>query len=634
MMGLRRTVLIGSVVLAVGVACWAEDFFPTAARREAFLRALAKQDENYDPAEQMLQGPFSSPGYHTTLTGGTVHRTRQSLGYAVALLDAGGAERLARAEQILTRVIDLQDQDPDSRTYGIWPWFLEEPLDQMSPPDWNWADFCGTQLLQVAIDHMNRLPMNLREQVRESILHAARSIKKRNVGPGYTNIALMGTYVTLVAGERFGVRELSDYGKQRLRRFFEYTQERGSFSEYNSPTYTLVAIEEISRMRSHVRDAASQALLDTLNDFAWHHVARRFHPPTKQWAGPHSRSYATLLRDSALAFIQRGTGNADIRFVPTAKVWESIDAHRIKLQCPEDHDEKFIELDEPRQEVEAFVLNPPKQHSIVGTTYLHPYYTLGSVNIGDLWNQRRPLVAYWKAAGGPAALRLRCLHDGYDYASAGIFTVQDRNVVLGAVVFATDRGDTHISLDRIRDATIRARDLRVRLQFEGDLDDLKLPAQFDLAKDRGATIDEPIHFTSGKVAGTFCVHEAEFDRLSVSLETGRDADAAWVDIVLYPGPGREFDFSEIDEAVVIFTLSLNAPAGVAPTVKPDVAMGIAYAPLTATERTTARHKWTWQRPNETNLSLTIPITPLPTNQQETTAAAKINTQNPWDATSD
>ena len=63
-------------------------------------------------------------------------------------------------------------------------------------------------------------------------------------------------------------------------------------------------------------------------------------------------------------------------------------------------------------------------------------------------------------------------------------------------------------------------------------------------------------------------------------------------------------------------------------------MGIAYAPLTATERTTARHKWTWQRPNETNLSLTIPITPLPTNQQETTAAAKINTQNPWDATSD
>ena len=62
----------------------------------------------------------------------------------------------------------------------------------MSVPDWNWADFCGTQLLQVAIDHKDRLPADLQQQVKDSILYAGRAIKRRNVGPGYTNIAVMG----------------------------------------------------------------------------------------------------------------------------------------------------------------------------------------------------------------------------------------------------------------------------------------------------------------------------------------------------------------------------------------------------------------------------------------------------------
>jgi len=225
------------LTLLLSTQCLAAEFFPSEARRQAFLRALEQQDKNYDPNERMLRAPFSSPGYHTTLRGGTVHRPRETLECAVALLDSGAPERLKHAEAILRRVIALQDQDPNSRTYGIWPWFLEEALNHMSPPDWNRADFCGTQLLQVTLDHLDRLPADLRQQVKDSILHAARSIVRRNVGPGYTNIALMGTYVTLVAGERFGVPDLLDYGKQRLRRFHDYTKEKGSFSEYNSPGY-------------------------------------------------------------------------------------------------------------------------------------------------------------------------------------------------------------------------------------------------------------------------------------------------------------------------------------------------------------------------------------------------------------
>ena len=58
-------------------------------------RALEVWDPRYDPDECMVRQPFSSPGYHTVYTGPTVHPTRSSLEYALALLDSGDPERLA-----------------------------------------------------------------------------------------------------------------------------------------------------------------------------------------------------------------------------------------------------------------------------------------------------------------------------------------------------------------------------------------------------------------------------------------------------------------------------------------------------------------------------------------------------------
>ncbi|HEY5914085.1 MAG TPA: hypothetical protein VJA21_26150 [Verrucomicrobiae bacterium] len=208
---------------------------PTETERLQLIEAVKKLNEQYDPQERMIRRAFSSPGYHTTLKGGQVHPTRDSLSYAVALLNTEAPEWQKEAEEILRKVISLQDQDPNSKTYGIWSWFLEEPLDRMSPPDWNWADFCGVQLLQVALFHRSRLPADLAERVDAAIRHAARSIQRRNVGPGYTNIALMGTYVTLIAAELYGLDDLREYAIQRLRRFHDYTLEQGAFTEYNSP---------------------------------------------------------------------------------------------------------------------------------------------------------------------------------------------------------------------------------------------------------------------------------------------------------------------------------------------------------------------------------------------------------------
>ncbi len=583
--------------------CSAAKLFSSPQQKAGFLEALNEQDARYDPAEKMIRRPFSSPGYHTTLKSGYVHPPRDSLNYAVALLDSGEPPRLKRAQDILRKVISLQDQDPNSRTYGIWSWFAEEPLEKMSPPDWNWADFCGTQLLQVAHDHMHRLPDELQRQVKDSIIHAAHSIKHRNVGPGYTNIAIMGTYVTLSAGELFGVDELTDYGKKRLKRFYDYTFEQGSFREYNSPTYTAVAINELSRMLRHVKDPASKKLLRKLNRFAWYHLARHFHPPSRQWSGPHSRCYATLLRDSTLAFIQRATNNRVI-FLPDSEIFESLDAHRIGAECPDEFFHYFTDLPSPRLEVETFTRNAPDKHDIIGTTYLHPDYTLGSVNIGDLWNQRRPLLAYWNTDTGPVAMRLRCLHDDYDYSSASIFTIQDKSDILGAVVFATDRGDTHISLDRLKNATIKVKDLRLRLQFEGAIDHLKFPSK--------TALNRTLHFSAGPVSCDFQIPRAVFGVYPIKTELGRDSNSAWLDVILYEGEEKDINFAEISDAAVIFALSIASQ------------QKARTSSIEHSVNTNGRITAIWH-----NMSLTIPTNPMKTSDQRAAASAEKDGQNLW-----
>lgn len=510
----------------------------------------------------MIRRPFSSPGYHTTLKGGDVHPTRDSLSYAVALLDTGDPELLARAEATLRRVIALQDQNPDSKTYGIWSWFLEEPLDKMSPPDWNWADFCGVQLLQVALDHRHRLAPDLAVQVDAAIKHAARSIQRRNVGPGYTNIAIMGAYVTLVAAELYQLADLREYALKRWHAFHAFTKQSGAFSEYNSPTYTIVALKELGRMRQHVQNPEARQLIEDIYRLAWEEIAHHFHLPTRQWAGPHSRAYRTLLPSDTLALIQRST-EGRVPFFASEPV-PAQDEHRVLTPCPGDLESFFTKLDRPREVVKTFVKAEPP---VVGTTLLDPKFALGSVNRGDLWNQRRALLAYWGTAEKPSYLQLRFLHDGYDFAAAQFFSVQRGGDVLAGVNFATDGGDTHPSLDRIKSATIRAKDLRLRFEFGGEAGRFVFTTP--------AKLSDPADLRFDDLRLRLAVPYARFDPAQGRWDTGRDEAkrTAWCDVVLHAGVEKEFRLDQLEQAVVGMLVSFLIEGRQPPVAQAEISDG-------------------------------------------------------------
>ncbi|MHB8902948.1 MAG: hypothetical protein ACYC6Y_29660, partial [Thermoguttaceae bacterium] len=193
---------VAAVVLGV-VACAGES---ASTKRDAYLESCAG---GYSDEHQMLGMPFHSPGYHSQIAEGTwVHPTRQSLAYAVALVDRGDSKDLERAEKIIRKVLTLQVTDPGHPYYGIWPWLLEEPVDKMSPPDRNWADFLGAQIAVLLKEYPERLPGGLVEAMRTSLRHAAVEIRKRDVQPNYTNIAIMGGGVCAAAGELLGDNDL------------------------------------------------------------------------------------------------------------------------------------------------------------------------------------------------------------------------------------------------------------------------------------------------------------------------------------------------------------------------------------------------------------------------------------------
>jgi len=536
----------------------------TGSQKQSLLAALQKADQDYDPSVQMIRSKPATVGYHTTVNTGVVHPTRDSLAYAAALLDSGEPARLARAKEILERVIVLQDQDPKHNTYGIWSWYLEEPLEKMSPPDWNWADFCGVQLLACWINHRDRLDADLSAKVQIAMLHAARSIQRRDVTLGYTNIAIMGTYVTLTAAEQLNISDLGEYARQRLHRLHRHYMEQGSFNEYNSPTYSIVALAELCRMLLHVRGEEEKRLIRDLHDLLWKHIAVHFHAPTRQWAGPHSRCYETDLRrrKDILAFLEVGLGRHG-HLLAEDPLPLGLDHYRLPIHCPPALRPFFTRLSKPRAVLETF-FKDAKGLATEGNTYLHPRFSLGTVNMGDFWRQKRPILAYWGTTLQPCYLQVRFLHDGYDYCSAIPFTVQREGKALTVVVFATDYGDTHPSLDKVKNAAIRAKDLRLRIELGGVVQGISM-------EKRDAPF-EHFQIMQNRLLIRIIPGPGSFNSREIIWKAQHQEHLNCLDAVIYEGDERVIHWDTISPAYLSFALDILPGRGSALLPFPSISL--------------------------------------------------------------
>ena len=539
----------------------------TAQEMEVVMKEVERYDLKYDSAFHLLWA-IQNKHYHSDFQEETkVHSVRSSLGYAEALLDSRKPEYHERAFNVLRAVIALQDQDTESKTCGVWPYSLEEPLAaKKTPADRNWADFSAVPIIGIINNHSDILPSDLKEKTQKALLLASQAIRKRDVRPDYTNISLMGLYVCYMTADMYNDTDLMDYARKRLKAFYDCTVLNKGFIEYNSPAYFKLSLDEVLRLKKHVINNEDLTMLGFIYHTGWNVIARHYHQPTAQWAGPHGRAYSVLLGSSTYNWFYTASGG--IVHPETSTEFSKDQDPKLKHEIPADLIPYFTQPTLPRMEIDTFIrggqnieLNPMVSYQesdkgvwittkeIIGKSYFTKDYVLSSANQSCLWNQRRPLIAYWGSEKKPVSMQIRFLHDFYDYASANIFCAQDSNNVLGAINFTTNGGDRHVTIDVIGNASIKATDLRLRFEFTGDLSSINFaPVQQKSRMVRGS---------SGKVNFSIDLPVVKFGDYKGTIATGGDDKNKWIDFVIYTGTEKVFNFEKIQEAIIGFLVTID-----------------------------------------------------------------------------
>jgi hypothetical protein len=515
------------------------------------LEVIRQGTESFDEAAGLVRTQLTAT-YHTALkreTAPEVHFLLTSAEHAYYLLEAGERVGIDRAVGMLKKVVPLQDTNPDSETYGIWPYFYEETLQEMDRPDWNMADFHGKRMILTLIKHEAKLGADLAATVREAIGHACRAIIKRNVGPHYTNIAIMGAFVTLVGGELLGQEEFRAYGLARLKRFYDFTFGIGTFSEYNSPCYTPIAIKELHSIAAYSSNAAAVEYADELMDLAWRMAGEHYHAGTGQWGGPHSRTYSSWIRPDERQFLEEAMLDETFEFGEN-------------IRCPLRHRHLF-------QAVEARSISEPTLneelagYQVHATLYRDEKLSLGTFSKGLMWNQRRNLIAYLEEGGRASNVQLQFLMNGADFCSALFAGAQSGTDVLFGMSLLTDNGAWHSDLD-IVNGRFRSRDMRIRFKIGGVREGLE-PETCD----EGRLVR--MRFGARSLAIRLLAERSDYGGLRLSIGEGADSEhpdadgvpngdnrALYVDYVLYAGEEREFDFHEVKEAAWLFQVAFLA----------------------------------------------------------------------------
>jgi hypothetical protein len=209
--------------------------------------------------------------------------------YALALEAAAADWHPERVESLLVNGAAKQDRDPKSKTYGNLAWYWEDPL----PVDRNCVQFCMQRGALLWSLFRDRLTPKARATLEETMRFAVEGIRLHRVSPSYSNIYLKKTWTCIAIGENTGRPDLASEGYAMLDTWLAHTRTNG-VSEYLSPTYYAVDMENAGLIARHARDAEARRKGALAMEFLWTEVAAHWFAPAGRLGGPHSRDYDYL----------------------------------------------------------------------------------------------------------------------------------------------------------------------------------------------------------------------------------------------------------------------------------------------------------------------------------------------------
>jgi len=356
---------------------------------------------------------------------------------------------------------------------------MEETLEEMDKPDFNMADFNSKEMIVSLLEAGNNISFEMAEEMKNSIKMACDCIMRRNVGPGYTNICITDCFVTVTAGELLCVDEMIKYGRNMLKKFLAYTQSHGEIAEYNSPTYSILTVNDIGDFLRYVKDEKTLEYANEINFMLWQMLAEHFDWNTLQLNGPQERAYSDFINIEALKTIGKAC-NIDytkhpkfLKYFDEEQIAKYYEPDRKHPVCPQEL-VAYFKGEKIWKYVRKMVTDgynfPWFEFPKVATTYRGERYTIGTYNKSEMWNQRRPFLSYiYNEDGADISFRVKCYHDGFDFSSGTVHMVQNKSEILGSINFSENRGDTHVGIDKITDGLISAEDLRISFEFCGDV---------------------------------------------------------------------------------------------------------------------------------------------------------------------
>jgi hypothetical protein len=332
---------------------------------------------------------------------GTYHDPRGSLAYATCLLREGGSENLTLAEEVIDKVLFMQETRPGNAHFGNFRWLFEDD----GVTDLNAVEFMLEALAVIVLRSGDQLSPRLQERIREAMRLGLQEIERLDVHLSYTNICLLDIHNSIVCGQTVGDSHYQERGRRKLDAWIAFTARSGAPHEYNSPTYLGVDLVALASLAEHAADQDIALKARLMEERLWLHVASRFHRPTCQFAGPHCRAYR---RDTVGAggFLKvvfyNELGYPELRRPTLYYPWEGEEAH-VPVALGRYHLPDYLRPLFEEKPPQWQVRETADAASVVDlTSYLAPDYCLGtssrSYQVGEPpepWPQFNAAILYY-----------------------------------------------------------------------------------------------------------------------------------------------------------------------------------------------------------------------------------------------
>jgi len=255
-------------------------------------------DQWWDPDVGLIWMPPDPPpdasGSEVPVPG--LHLLPQTAWYAAGLLrrdDRGDHERAVAA---LGTILDHQYDAPGEVWHGTFTLVHESREPRPGARIWvdydpNWRQFIGCTLLLVLRHFDTALPRDLVERIDRALRLVVEGEPDRRISDGYSNIALMHSYVEVEAGLRLDQPAWIEAGEARAGRVSKRFDRFGAFEEYNSPTYYGIDLLALGLWSRHSSSPTLTSAGARLEAAVWQDSVRWYHAGLANVAGPYTRSY-------------------------------------------------------------------------------------------------------------------------------------------------------------------------------------------------------------------------------------------------------------------------------------------------------------------------------------------------------